>query len=67
MKQSWRPIRSRSAEMNSPQMFVISPEGSPPKVVDWLELSILKTEKGTKYSDTCISRIEVVPRWNMDF
>ena len=67
LRQSSSPAGMRYPEMNSPQLFVIADEGQPPKVVDWLELSILKTAAGSKYSDTCISRIEITPRWDMDF
>lgn len=67
LKHSSSPSGMQYPQMNSPQSFVITNEGQPPKVVDWLELSILKTAAGSKYSDTCISRIEITPRWNMDF
>ncbi len=66
-KQSWYRMNTRFQDMNSPQVFVISPEGQPPKQIRWLELSITETVKGSKYQDTCISRIEITPRWDMNF
>jgi len=66
-KQSWHRMNSRYQEMNSPQMFVISPEGQPPKLIRWLELSIIETVSGSKYTNSCISRIELTPRWDMNF
>jgi hypothetical protein len=66
-KQSWQRMNSRYQEINSPQMFVLSPDGQQPKVVRWLELSIVETVTGSKYQDTCISRIDITPRWDMNF
>ncbi|EIC20448.1 NADase-type glycan-binding domain-containing protein [Thiorhodovibrio frisius] len=67
LKQSWKPMDVPYLEMNSPQVFEISPEGQPPKVIDWMEIRILKADMGSKYSDTCISRIEIAPQWDMGF
>jgi len=61
-KSSYQPLKTKSTITNSPQLFMLVPEGAKPRKVSWIMLVIDEAVPGWKYKDTCISTIDIIPK-----
>ena len=66
-KASYKPLKTRHEQPNSPQLFILAGEGKPAKKVSWMMLIIDEPVQGWKYQDTCMSTFDVIPEKKDDF